>query len=1615
MLHYSKLFWAALSAVIVLSACSNDPKKEDLCADVVCETGECNPATGQCAAPPSCEEEGCLPGYECQADTCVATYPCEDDDECTRGFCQEGACVSADVCTADSDCLPNHACEDGTCVVDMCNEVVCDRGVCDVNTGACVNAAVCSRETQAVDCVEGFACYNQGCYDNREVCNALDCDRGVCDPAAFECIQAENCAGDDRNCLEGFYCNAEDQCQQNSCEADEVECDRGVCNPATGACENPEECVENDACTDGFYCIERACVPIGEACIDCPGNQVCEHQNSTLTVECAEHPGGCFTTLDCRGARECNDGTCGDAIACVPDAYEPNDDASNATDWSIAGPVAAASLCAGDADFYVFDTTRQDLFTGRLSAVVTISRYDVGVGAVELELLDAAGNVVASTTSQPSDRTLAVDFQITTINRGIYTIAVKSAASSVGGIEYSIAISLLDAAAAEMCDNAAELTATVNGNTSLSTTNALSSSCVTTPVGNDEAWTFELDEPAAVTIALSGNTFDAVLSLRAVCAQDSTEISCVDNATASGDETLRATLDAGRYVVVVQGASSSDAGAYTLQLSRDPLVCTAVDNTCVNGTTSRQCNDTGTGFVNVNCEAGCNDATGACTRSEGDVCASAIDATNGYSRIISLNSLNPDYTPGVGCSSSALNAASTGDDAVFTVTLQPDEVVFATATRSSSLVSFSWYLQEGCSALSSCVAWEASAAATQSLSYHNATSSEQTYFLFLDTNTTSSASTLDVEILVGQRVCEPGVAVCNGATQSVCNAAGTDYVDTTCLFGCDAGACQLPPNDLCAGAIDASAGGTFTGNLDDYNNDYSPASSCTGYSAVGPDATYFIQGNAGDVVTVTMSGNFDNSLYAVTDCADVTATCLDGSDVAGSSSNEVIQFVLPSTDPVFVVADAYGTFNSGPFTLTVDIATPDCATFNEAVTCLDATTLQWCDSIGFLQEHTCATTCSGAACDAPVGDYCFDAVPVLSGDTKTGSFGTLSNDLDPGVGTCILNTSHAQRGSDAVYAIDLFAGDLLTVDLTTTSSSAGMYVLSSCDARSSCERAATQSKKLQHFVETTGRYYVVVDTTSTSDTASFSVAFDVASGYVCQPGSGTCDAGVLTMCNHDGTNFGGVFMCANGCAVDDACAPSTVPADTCATAEPITASVRYFDTWTRYTNAFTLEAGNTCNVSTFNTAGADSVFEVSLQAGEVLDATISPTSTSGTPRLYIVTDCDDVNATCETASTTRVGYVATAAETVFLVVDNSSSFATGSYYLDIDLRPGACTPAIDSCADMNTRLWCDGFGEIQTETCYFGCTNGACDAPENDQCGATSIDVSAGGSWTFNIEDFANDYSPASSGCTGYSAAGPDATFVVSGAVGDIVTVTMDPDFDASLYAVTDCGNLNTCLDGSDVIGSSLETIEFVLQSTDPVYIIADAFSSSANGSFTLNVNVATPFCVPHAAQCDAGNLNIEVCSPNGTQYDVYDCDAAGCVDSHCVTQTGEYPAAAYDANALGQFTGTYADYNNDLTMTSSASCTGYAVAGPDVAYFVDMLSGERLTATLVGTGGDDTALYILGGLGDPAASCLVGADVYPTNETVSYTAPRDMRVYVIVDAYTATASNAYTLTLSKQ
>ncbi len=134
------------------------------------------------------------------------------------------------------------------------------------------------------------------------------------------------------------------------------------------------------------------------------------------------------------------------------------------------------------------------------------------------------------------------------------------------------------------------------------------------------------------------------------------------------------------------------------------------------------------------------------------------------------------------------------------------------------------------------------------------------------------------------------------------------------------------PPDTCAQAEDVTtdamggAGATRTGNTTGYADDISTPSSCTGYSADGPDAIYAVTVGAGVTITATATPTtaWDISLEIVSPCA-FTPTCHAGADSGFGGDPETAAYTTTAAGTYFIAVDSYSPGTEGAYSVNIRV------------------------------------------------------------------------------------------------------------------------------------------------------------------------------------------------------------------------------------------------------------------------------------------------------------------------------------------------------------------------------------------------------------------------------------------------------------------------------------------------------------------------------------------------------------------------------------------------------------------------------------------------------------------------------------------------------------------------
>lgn len=1077
--------------------------------------------------------------------------------------------------------------------------------------------------------------------------------------------------------------------------------------------------------------------------------------------------------------------------------------------------------------------------------------------------------------------------------------------------------------------------------------------------------------------------------------------------------------------LVVDTPSRRATGAYEVSIQTQQQECTPGQRTCGgNGKTLEHCTAQGI-YTRHRCNDGCG--AGECSQPDGDSCIDAVPVDKNETITGTWERTN-QVNPGIGHVGSCYFDSSSnpnGPETVYRVQLAGGDLLTANLETDNSDAVL--YFMEECGTQDSCKAGRPTRG-DQTRQYFTARS--RSVYVVVDKNGTSASSTeyeLDLSVRSGA-VCAPNKASCvDIGTVEVCNDSGDGFESQlSCPGQCLNGGCRLDSakGDTCSSAVDIGDGFWGFGSYTEFDDDIQiePSSGCVTKTSKGPDAAYRIRVQADKILHVEANslGGEEPILSVLEDCASPNDSCLAGAE-GGKSGKAELFYRTRQTKAVTVVVDSAMGGADEPFTLYVNQMEPECSS-GERICAPDGQVLKYCNTTGIFETYRCENSCSNGSCADPTGEVCVDAVRLQNGDSYTGRFSDFSNDLDPGTGSnsCIFSESGQQEGNDAVFAIDLQAGQLLKASLATDASDPGMYILDSCTGptHNNCRRGRADTNEFRFYAPETKRYYLVVDEESADADEQFTLNVETESGLACQPGAFTCKGqDTIEACNEDGTRVISTATCQHGCA-DGYCKEPKTPNDTCSEAASITGSMRVVDSFGRFEKDY--NPSGDCPVT--SASGKDAVYAVDLEAGQALEVRAVTASGEVAP-VYLTRDCSKLSSGClagddSTGGAAHTGYLAERAETVYVVVERDSEFDDPTFLVDFRIQNQECTPGTTDCRGPKTRRECASYGLWTEDTCYFGCQSGTCTQPAHDECTGAKTVPRDGKPHSFSapIERFNDNYdlddSP-SSVCGSQASSGPEAVYKVNAQKGDVISASWNSSGDPVLWVADDCSDLVNSCSVQRQSFSGTQELTFVADESKTYYIVADTdpFFGSPGGLFDLEIKVEPNTCSPGTANCQSGST-LNYCSPLGNSFEQYQCQD-GCLQTggaHCATPTGDICLDAIDASGGGSFDIDMSSLANDYSLPGS-SCVGDSTPGNDAILKVDLGSNENLDVNVTPTSNGDPSVYLLDDCqavaDDMKSPCLRGTDssMSGNDESLNYASQKEQTVFIGVDGDEADAT----------
>jgi hypothetical protein len=317
------------------------------------------------------------------------------------------------------------------------------------------------------------------------------------------------------------------------------------------------------------------------------------------------------------------------------------------------------------------------------------------------------------------------------------------------------------------------------------------------------------------------------------------------------------------------------------------------------------------------------------------------------------------------------------------------------------------------------------------------------------------------------------------------------------------------------------------------------------------------------------------------------------------------------------------------------------------------------------------------------------------------------------------------------------------------------------------------------------------------------------------------------------------------------------------------------------------------------------------------------------------------------------------------------------------------------------------------------------DMTAGDNCGSAIPIKTVPANISGTTELASNTFSFGSNECegeaSGLGGASADRVYAFSPPVAGNYTVSLQSNYDAVLYIVSDCKDVaNTCLGASDeaFVGNP-EEITLYVPKSPPTYIIVDGYSNFSNifGTFDLKVTKydnqgCTPDCIGKTCgddgcggQCGACTNPGEVCDPTGT------CNSPGAGDS-CMepfmVESFPFVANGSTVGATNLYAYSYEECPGTDTGSGDGSSDHVFLMKPEKSGNYEFILENNY----------DSSMYLVTDCGDVDATCVMAAEEVGSwaEETFVAYMEKWTSYYVIVDgaANFTNYDGTYTLSIAE-
>lgn len=500
----------------------------------------------------------------------------------------------------------------------------------------------------------------------------------------------------------------------------------------------------------------------------------------------------------------------------------------------------------------------------------------------------------------------------------------------------------------------------------------------------------------------------------------------------------------------------------------------------------------------------------------------------------------------------------------------------------------------------------------------------------------------------------------------------------------------------------------------------------------------------------------------------------------------------------------------------------------------------------------------------PPGSTCLDAIPIIGSQLPfayTGDSTNATNDYDLG-GGCGTGGAIGEGAPDVVFS---FTPDLtgwhvmgLSPQSLIGSNPSALYVTTDCAAiGDTCVAVSsdlTSGGFFSVFLEAGTEYFVIADGLLSEDAGQYMFTVDASVCTPSCPGAGECGR----------DNCGG--FCGAGCDPEtSACHPDEgvckppveVPKDNCVGA-PVVDTFPFTGTGDTFygSNDYATDLASCPGENNPLGAGSrDHIYILQPTVSGVYTVTLT-SEFDGV--IYVATSCTLPESFCigaadATTHSETLEVALEAGENYFVYVDGASNdldqFGVYTIFVDAPCVPDCSGKecgsdgCIGSCGGCPAGNLCGDTGQCQS-------------GPLGDHC-LNAIPVTALPFTDSNDTTlFSSDFGYSAGACPGveygWGAASADVVYRFVAPEADTYTFSVTAGFDTTLYAFTDCTDVDgSCLAASEVNGSG-ETLDLTLSKNQSFYVVVDGYGNLSDpaGPYTFTVDYA---CTPNCDGKDCG------------------------------------------------------------------------------------------------------------------------------------------------------------------